>query len=109
MDVLSVSSSEEDMKLLDKDILSKLYCIDLLSKDKICKELHITAETLNYNLSYYNLKRDTTQVCVKRQKEQHQAEYRDKVSSIHIEELMQAHDFVEIYDAGQTTYSLIRR
>ena len=68
MDVLSVSSSEEDMKLVDKDTLSKLYCIDLLSKDKICKELHITAETLNYNLSYYNLERDTTQVRAKRQK-----------------------------------------
>ena len=25
------------------------------------------------------------------------------------EELMRAHGFVEIYDAGQTTYSLIRR
>ena len=87
MDVLSVSSSEEDMKLLDKDILSKLYCIDLLSKDKICKELHITAETLNYNLSYYHLERDTKQVRTKRQKERHTAEYEAKVSHIDIDEL----------------------
>lgn len=75
------------MKIIDKEILVKLYSNDCLSKDKICKELHITLETLNYNLQLYNLTRDTHLVKSKSQSERFRNEFDSSTKHIDVEDL----------------------
>ena len=75
------------MKILDKDELTKLYIDDCLSKETICKELHVTLETLNYNIQLYNLTRDTHVVKSKSQSKRFKNEFDSYTKHIDIEDL----------------------
>ena len=61
------------MKLLDKELLQKLYCYDLVPKEKLCGIFHVTMETLNHNLTEYNLNRDKKSVLSQTQKQRFDA------------------------------------
>ena len=75
------------MKILDKDNLIKLYINDCLSKETICKELHVTLETLNYNIQLYNLTRDTHVVKSRSQSKRFKNEFDSYTKHIDIEDL----------------------
>ena len=75
------------MRIIDKDTLVKLYCNDCLSKDKICKQLHITVETLNYNIKEYNLTRDTHIVRANSQSDRFKREFDLCTDNIDVEDL----------------------
>ena len=75
------------MRIIDKDTLVKLYCNDYLSKDKICKQLHFTVETLNYNIKEYNFTRDTHIVRANSQPDRFKREFDLCTDNIDVEDL----------------------
>lgn len=113
MDVLLVSSAGvQSMKIVDKQQLEKLYLEELVPLDFICKELHITIETLRYNLNYYSLSRDTSKMRSIKQSERYKKQRETLDSCIDPEEIKrfyidENHTYQEVIDKyGITGWSL---
>ena len=106
------------MKVLDKELLQKLYCYDLVPKEKLFRgdvytSLRFSGVGTSVSKYWYNINTHKHILDSSLRMKGFDLLFGDEYGCFgkgtSNEELMRAHGFVEIYDAGQTTYSLIRR
>lgn len=102
------------MKLLDKESLQKLYCYDLVPKEKLCGIFHVTMETLNHNLAEYNLNRDKKSILSQKQKQRFDKNYYSRVAHIDANELKvfyidENHTYQEVLDKYGISGSTLNR
>ena len=75
------------MKILDEEKLRFLFVEESMPKDKICKEMHVAIETLNYNLQLYSMTRDANKIRAAKTHENNTNKFNEILSSIDMEEL----------------------
>lgn len=75
------------MKILDEEKLKFLFIDESMPKDKICKEMHVAIETLNYNLQLYNMTRDANKIRAAKTHKNNTNKFNEILSSIDMEEL----------------------